>query len=108
LRAAEVLALPSHTESFGIAAAEALACGLPVLVSDRVGIWREIVAAGAGYVGEDTQEGVSRLLSEWIATPPARRDELQKRAFDCFNRHFEISRVAANFETTLKACGVRG
>ena len=42
--ASEVYVLPSHQENFGIAVAEALACGLPVLISDKVNIWREIEA----------------------------------------------------------------
>jgi glycosyltransferase involved in cell wall biosynthesis len=47
---AEAFVLPSHQENFGIAVAEALACGLPVLVSDKVNIWREIAGDGAGLI----------------------------------------------------------
>ncbi len=47
-RAAEAFVLPSHQENFGIAVVEALACGKPVLISDKVNIWREIVEDGAG------------------------------------------------------------
>ena len=36
--AAEVFALPSHQENFGIAVAEALACGTPVLISNKVNV----------------------------------------------------------------------
>ncbi len=50
LHAAEVFVLPSHQENFGIAVVEALACGKPVLISDKVNIWREIAADGAGSV----------------------------------------------------------
>ena len=46
--AAEAFILPSHQENFGIAVAEALACGTPVLISDQVNIWREIVQDGSG------------------------------------------------------------
>lgn len=46
----DLFVLPSFTENFGIAVIEALACGLPVLISDKVNIWREIDAAGAGKV----------------------------------------------------------
>jgi len=50
LRAAEVFLLPSHQENFGIAVAEALAAGAPALISNKVNIWREILADGAGMV----------------------------------------------------------
>jgi glycosyltransferase involved in cell wall biosynthesis len=47
---ADVWALPSYTENFAIAAVEAMACGVPVVISDRVNIHREVAAAGAGLV----------------------------------------------------------
>ncbi len=42
LGAADAFILPSHQENFGISVVEALACGVPALISDKVNIWREI------------------------------------------------------------------
>lgn len=50
LHGADVFALPSHSENFGIAVVEAMACGVPVAISDKVNIWREVETAGAGLV----------------------------------------------------------
>lgn len=56
LQSASVFVLPSHSESFGIAAVEALAAGLPCIVSRNVAIAGTIAAGGAGIVtGTDTQ-----------------------------------------------------
>ena len=47
---ADVFVLPSYHENFSLATAEAMASGLPVIVSDQVGIAREISDAAAGIV----------------------------------------------------------
>jgi glycosyltransferase involved in cell wall biosynthesis len=49
LRDAACFALPSRTENFGIAVAEAAAAGLPVVVSDRCGV-AEYLSPGATIV----------------------------------------------------------
>jgi glycosyltransferase involved in cell wall biosynthesis len=91
--AAEAFILPSHQENFGIAVAEALACGTPVLISNKVNIWREIEADGAGYVDNDDLAGTAALLKRWIATEPSVRAAMKEKAKECFARRFEIERA---------------
>ncbi len=63
LREAEVFVLPSYSENFGQAVAEAMACGVPVVVSDRVNISRAVQAAEAGLVVPcDAQQTAAALL----------------------------------------------
>jgi glycosyltransferase involved in cell wall biosynthesis len=94
--ACEVFCLPSHQENFGIAVAEALACGKPVLISNRINIWREIDADGAGWVEPDTLEGTQRLLARWLKALPAEMTARQIAARSCFNQRFRIETVATN------------
>ncbi|MBU2464634.1 MAG: glycosyltransferase [Candidatus Edwardsbacteria bacterium] len=69
-RDAEIFILPSYTENFGISVLEAMACGVPVVVSDKVNIWREIKGAGAGLVvptePESLAEAISVLLDDQV------------------------------------------
>ena len=39
---------------------------VPVLISDKVNIWREIDAANAGFVADDTVDGTTTLLGEAV------------------------------------------
>jgi glycosyltransferase involved in cell wall biosynthesis len=105
LAAAEVFALPSHQENFGIAVAESLACGVPVLISHEVNIWREIESAHAGLVSPDTVEGTISLLSRWQQLPEVERSAMRQNARECFAKHFDIEHSAARLleviETTM-------
>ncbi|MFL6428159.1 MAG: glycosyltransferase [Acidobacteriaceae bacterium] len=95
LAAAEVFILPSHQENFGIAVAESLACGVPVLISREVNIWREIEGANAGLVAPDTLEGSISLLTRWQGLPEAERRTMRQNARECFAQHFDIEHSAA-------------
>jgi glycosyltransferase involved in cell wall biosynthesis len=91
--AAEVFALPSHQENFGVAVAEALACGTPVLISNKVNIWREIVADGVGLVEEDDLAGTTRLLARWRALAPEERTAMGQKSRPVFERRYNVRKV---------------
>ena len=92
--ASEAFVLPSHQENFGIAVAEALACALPVVISNKVQIWREIDQDQAGLVGDDTLEGTKEALSRWLGLDPDKRAGMALHARRCFETRFNSRRYA--------------
>ena len=90
----EVFCLPSHQENFGIVVAEALACSIPVLISNKVNIWREIESYGAGFVDDDTEEGTFRNLERWLNARSYSNMKVQARL--CFENCFHITKVGNN------------
>jgi glycosyltransferase involved in cell wall biosynthesis len=62
LQQADVFVLPSYYENFGIAVAEAMASGTPVVISDGVYIWQDVQQAEAGWVAALTVESLTNSL----------------------------------------------
>lgn len=99
---AEAFVLPSHQENFGIAVAEALACRVPVLISNKVNIWREIEQDGAGLVENDDVAGTKNLLTRWLALAPAERAAMRERAASCFAQRFHVEQSAKSLIAVLE------
>jgi glycosyltransferase involved in cell wall biosynthesis len=91
---AEAFVLPSHQENFGIVVAEALACGKPVLITDKVNIWREVQEAGAGLVASDDAAGILELLGHFARLTPAQRRKMARAAEELFDRSFDVAQTA--------------
>ncbi len=89
--AAEVFVIPSHQENFGIVVAEAQACGLPVIFSEKVNIWREVMNYWAGLVGEDTIEGTTTTLRRWSELSMEDIASLRIRSKKCFHELFDFN-----------------
>lgn len=73
LRGASLLALPSYQENFGISLVEAMAYGVPVLVSPHVNLAPEIVRADAGWVTPLDQERLTSTLAQALGDGRERR-----------------------------------
>lgn len=90
LRAAEIFVLPSHCETFPVAVLEALACGTPVLITDRVCIHPEIRDGKAGIVCKDELGSLKEALDEWLRLGSAERAIYSSAAYRCFRERFEL------------------
>ncbi len=66
---ADLLALPSAHENFGMVVLEALAAGTPVVVSDQVGLHHEIRSANVGGVCRLNLASVSQSLDSHLNAP---------------------------------------
>lgn len=101
--AAEAFVLSSHQENFGIVVAEALACSTPVLISNKVNIWREIERDSGGLVADDTLEATTKMLEKWNAMGEANRIAMKVTARSCFEKNFEITTAAESLVSAIRA-----
>ena len=77
LQDAELYVLPSRSEGLSIAMLEAMYMGLPVVVSDRVGLWKQVRARGCGAVFALGEDGLEQALHTVILDP--QRAEMGRR-----------------------------
>jgi glycosyltransferase involved in cell wall biosynthesis len=70
---ADLFVLPSYYENFGIAVAEAMAAGKPVVISDRIHISEDIQQAEAGWVGPLEVSAIASLIKSALLDPEERK-----------------------------------
>lgn len=100
-RNAEAMILPSHQENFGFVVAEAMACSIPVLVSNKVNIWREVQSSRAGFVEQDTLSGTRNLIRRFEALSAPQRVQMSTDARAGFLQYFDIEVTARDFARAI-------
>jgi glycosyltransferase involved in cell wall biosynthesis len=92
LATADVWALASHTENFGIAVAEAMAAGCAVVISPEVNLADDVAAGEAGVVADLDPRAFGEALLNLLADDH-RRAHLRRTA-PLFARRYDWSVVA--------------
>jgi glycosyltransferase involved in cell wall biosynthesis len=96
--AADVVVVPSREEAFGKTAAEALACGRPVVAFGATGLLDVVEHERTGWLAkpfepESLAEGI-----RWVLADPARRDALGRAARADAVRRFDLAVVARAYQ----------
>ena len=98
LSVADVFLLPSETESFGLAALEAMACEVPVVCSDQGGLPEVVIEGETGFlrpVGD--VEGMAAAVLEVLA--PQRQAQMAWQARRSAVQRFSSSRILPQIES---------
>jgi glycosyltransferase involved in cell wall biosynthesis len=91
--AADLLTLVSPSENFGMSAVEAMAAGVPVLVSDQVGISDFVEKDKAGRVVPLKNEAITNALIQMLSDPIALK-AMGNAGYECVRKRFGINNVA--------------
>jgi glycosyltransferase involved in cell wall biosynthesis len=85
---ADLFALTSYQENFGVVVIEALAAGTPVVISDQVAIHRQIAEAQVGEVVPTNVDQIAETLTRWL-TDRALRSASSARATEFVAKNFD-------------------
>jgi glycosyltransferase involved in cell wall biosynthesis len=107
-RSAAFFTLPSHQENFGIAVVEAMAVGVPVLITKKVNIWREVEACGAGCAVADEVDSLIEGLRHMCDLPQSELNTMKINARNCFLQRFNIENNALELLELMIRLGEKG
>jgi glycosyltransferase involved in cell wall biosynthesis len=107
LRDTDLFVLPSHTENFSIAVAEALARGIPVIAT-RGTPWEGLEEQRCGWWVDGAPESLARSLREALSMPAERLVEFGGRGRAWVERDLRWERVAEQMEQTYAWMRVGG
>lgn len=101
LKNAKMLILPSQSENFGNVVIEAMACGCPVVISDKVGISKEVDQNEAGIIVKTTvqsvEEGILKLLNDENL-----RKKIAANGKAMVEKYYDIEKVAEQMSEQYK------
>jgi glycosyltransferase involved in cell wall biosynthesis len=90
LRQIDLLVMPSDFECFGMAAAEAMVHGIPVVVTPQTGIAELVRSQGGGEVTPATTDDLARIIGD-LARQPDRMAALSQEAAAAARREFSFA-----------------
>lgn len=98
MAAADLFVLPSYQENFGIVVVEALACGTPVIISDKVNIHHEITQSQVGGVVPTRVDALTDALKRWMSDNQLLKNAAS-RSRDFVFRTYDWNQIAARWVT---------
>jgi len=99
---ADIFVLPSYTENFGIAVVEAMTCELPVVISDKVNIWREVEEGGAGMVGPCDANRFAEMISKLVEDAEMAK-QMGSNGKALVKKRFQLSSAAVSLEEAYRS-----
>jgi glycosyltransferase involved in cell wall biosynthesis len=107
LAAMDVFCLSSRTEGFPNVVGEAMALGVPCVVTD-VGDAALLVGETGMVVPAEDPESLAKALDRMVDLSPPERRDLGGKALDRIEQHFTIERARARFEAIYKRIVEKG
>lgn len=103
LQGSDIFALPSHSENFGIAVAEAMAVHLPVVITPGVKISPEIAVARAGLVVEGEPSLFANAIQTLLRSTEL-RSEMGENGYRLVTEQYSWQKAAQRLGAAYERC----
>jgi len=100
-KSCDIFVLPSYSENFGMTVAEAMACGVPVIISDKVGIYKEIESNKAGIVVEPNAQSLYQAMKLLLENAGLKK-EMSINGRRMVEEYYDIDKVADKMITAYQ------
>lgn len=87
----KAMILSSHGENFGISLIESISLGKPILITNKVNIYKEILKFKSGFVSKDNVNSFSRMILNYENLSIKEKKEMTRNSLICFKKNFDLS-----------------
>jgi glycosyltransferase involved in cell wall biosynthesis len=106
LQGADLFALTSYSENFGVAVLEALAAGTPALVTPGVALAQEIEQNDLGYVVPQEPTAIAKAIEKHLELPESEEDKLSQRTRQFVLDNYSWEQIAQQLLTVYSVLGI--
>lgn len=100
--ASQAMVLSSHGENFGVSIVESLSCGKPVLITNKVNIFKIILSYQAGLVSNDNAKSFYKILNKYLNLTNHQKKKYHTNSIKCFNENFNLTNSTNSLENLLE------
>jgi len=93
LYGSDLFILPSYSENFGMAVVEAMLAGLPIILTNNIGVWDIIKKNDCGIIVDLTPDSIAKGIC-YLLENPEQRKKMGRKAQEIAKREFSIKKVA--------------
>ena len=78
--------LASHGENFGISIVESLSMGRPVITTNKVNIYSDILKSKSGFISDNTTHSFSKKLLKFESLDKTELKKMSQNSIRCFKK----------------------
>jgi glycosyltransferase involved in cell wall biosynthesis len=102
-----LMALPSHSENYGMVVAEALACGTPVLTTTEMP-WTDVALEGCGWVIAPQADALAQAIHAALGLTPEEHETMRASARAFISRCHSLESAVTRMEEVYEGVIARG